>query len=150
MRFSQPLSLLSASLLLLLSPFASADEYNTTACNNSPHLCNLSYGAITHLGTHNSPFLRDASTGFSISGNQYFNVTMQLNSGVRLLQAQMHKDENGGEPRLCHSSCALMDGGTLTKWLSEIKAWMDSHTSEGTYWASTFFSTWRSVLIVPP
>lgn len=31
---------------------------------------------------------------------------------------------------MCHSSCSLMDGGTLGHWLSEVKAWMDEHASE--------------------
>jgi hypothetical protein len=40
------------------------------ACNNSPDLCRRSYSSITHLGAHDSPFLRDESTNFSDSGNQ--------------------------------------------------------------------------------
>ena len=123
--------LLLSTLLILQQPLQSQADYSAKACNNSPHLCNLSYGAITYLGTHNSPFIRDQSTSFSTSGNQYFNVTVQLDAGVRLLQGQLHKDSNGGEPRLCHSTCTLMDGGTLANWLSQIKAWMDQHSSEG-------------------
>lgn len=43
----------------------------TTACNNSPDLCSKSYGEITHLGAHDSPFVRDETTGNSLAGNQY-------------------------------------------------------------------------------
>jgi hypothetical protein len=43
----------------------------STACNNSPDLCNKSYGEITHLGAHDSPFVRDASTSNSVAGDQY-------------------------------------------------------------------------------
>lgn len=31
---------------------------------------------------------------------------------------------------LCHSSCDLLDAGTLGTWLSEIKSWMDTHPSD--------------------
>jgi hypothetical protein len=42
-----------------------------TPCNNSPKLCSKSYGEVTHLGAHDSPFVRDASTQFSTAANQY-------------------------------------------------------------------------------
>ena len=37
-----------------------------------------------------------------------------------------------GEYHLCHSSCELLDAGTLENWLSEIKTWMDANTNDGT------------------
>lgn len=130
-RVTYPLShVLLSTLLILQQAVPSHAAYQATACNNSPKLCNLSYGAITYLGTHNSPFLRDKSTSFSTSGNQHFDATVQLNAGVRLLQAQLHTDTKGGEPRLCHSSCSLMDAGTLGNWLSKIKTWMNGNPSE--------------------
>lgn len=123
-------SLLQASALLpLLSSTASAQ----TACNNSPSLCNKAYNNITHLGAHDSPFLRDASTSFSTSGNQFYDSTAQLDAGVRLLSAQVHKknDTTGQDQwHLCHSDCDLLDAGTLESWLSEIKTWMDANTND--------------------
>jgi len=121
-------SLLQASALLpLLSTTVSAQ----TACNNSPSLCNRAYNNITYLGAHDSPFLRDESTSFSTSGNQYYNSTVQLDAGVRLLSAQVHKTNDtatgANKWHLCHSSCDLLDAGTLESWLSEIKAWMDKN-----------------------
>ena len=61
------LSLLPVALGAVLVPRNSS----TTACNNSPDLCSRSYSSITQLGAHDSAFLRDSSTGFSSSGNQY-------------------------------------------------------------------------------
>ena len=102
---------------------------NTYTCNNAPELCSRSYSSITHLGAHNSPFLRDDPNDDSVSvtesGNQNFNSTTQLSAGVRLLSAQVHN--NNGEWHLCHSSCSLLDAGTLSAWLSEIKTWMDAN-----------------------
>ncbi|KAF2727340.1 PLC-like phosphodiesterase [Polyplosphaeria fusca] len=119
----------AASLLPLLFSTASAQ----TACNNSPSLCNRPYNNITYLGAHDSPFLRDESTSFSTSGNQYYDSTVQLDAGVRLLSAQVHRQNNtsGDEAwHLCHSSCDLLDAGTLSSWLSNISNWMDSNPNE--------------------
>ncbi|ETN39149.1 uncharacterized protein HMPREF1541_05372 [Cyphellophora europaea CBS 101466] len=98
---------------------------DSTACNNSPDLCSKTYDSITHLGAHDSPFLRDASTGFSVAGNQFYNSTIQLDAGVRLLSAQVHK--SNGNIHLCHSSCDLLDAGILSTWLMSIKEWLDRH-----------------------
>ncbi|KAF2748176.1 hypothetical protein M011DRAFT_401204 [Sporormia fimetaria CBS 119925] len=122
-------SLQAALILPLLSPLISAQ----TACNNSPSLCNRAYNNITHLGAHDSPFLRDESTSFSSSGNQFFDTTTQLDAGVRLLSAQVHKLNNTSGTsswHLCHSSCDLLDAGTLSSWLTEIKEWMDDNPND--------------------
>ncbi|PYH96780.1 hypothetical protein BO71DRAFT_348340 [Aspergillus ellipticus CBS 707.79] len=116
--------------VLALLPFAAATALRTrsTACNNSPDLCSKSYGEITHLGAHDSPFVRDASTDYSTSGDQYYNTTLQLDAGVRLVTAQVHKTNS--EWHLCHSSCELLDAGKLSTWLAEIKTWLDSNTND--------------------
>ncbi|QPH02121.1 hypothetical protein C2857_006327 [Epichloe festucae Fl1] len=98
------------------------------ACNNSPTLCGRQYNAVTHMGAHNSAFLRDQSTGSSFSGNQFQNATLALDSGLRLLQAQVHKPNTTLE--LCHSSCSLLDAGALESWLSKINAWMVENPNE--------------------
>lgn len=124
----RPLSALVALLSLTSASLFTPSKRQSTACNNSPDLCSRAYNNILHLGAHNSPFRRDASTRFSTSGNQYYNSTVQLNAGVRLLSGQVHK-QNGGY-HLCHSSCDLLDAGTLTKWLQEIKAWLDNNPND--------------------
>ncbi|KAF2215461.1 hypothetical protein CERZMDRAFT_110126 [Cercospora zeae-maydis SCOH1-5] len=102
-----------------------------TACNNSPELCERSYSNITYLGAHNSPFLRDDSTRFSTSGNQFYNTTTQLAAGVRLVSAQIQRrNETSSELHVCHSSCSLLDAGTLESWLAEIKTWMDENPND--------------------
>lgn len=66
-----PSKMLGLGILALL-PFVTAKALRArdTACNNSPDLCSKSYGEITHLGAHDSPFVRDASTDFSTAGDQ--------------------------------------------------------------------------------
>lgn len=100
----------------------------TTACNNSPLLCDKAYNQITHMGAHDSAFLRDASTGNSVAGNQFFNATRALSAGLRLLQAQVHVEN--GTLQLCHTTCSLLDGGPLKDWLAAIKFWMDNNPNE--------------------
>ncbi|GME45576.1 hypothetical protein GTA08_BOTSDO12331 [Neofusicoccum parvum] len=123
----------AAAVLPLLSLLANAQNTtSTTACNNAASLCSKSYGNVTLLGAHDSPFLSDSTTSYSSSGNQYYNSTVQLNAGVRLLTAQVHSytDNGASEWHLCHSSCALLDAGKLSDWLSEIKTWMDANTND--------------------
>jgi hypothetical protein len=101
---------------------------STVACNNSPDLCNRNYNNITHMGAHDSPFLRDSSTSFATAGNQFYNATKALSAGLRLIQGQVHNQN--GTLELCHTSCALLDAGTLEAWLKEIKTWMDANPNE--------------------
>ncbi|EOA84531.1 hypothetical protein ACJQWK_06732 [Exserohilum turcicum] len=123
-------TILQASALLL--PFFSTSVSAQNACNNSPALCSRPYNNITYLGAHDSPFLRNEQTSFSTSGNQYYNTTVQLDAGVRLLTAQVHKANGTGTQQwhLCHSSCDLLDAGSLQSWLGEIKTWMDANTHD--------------------
>ncbi|KAJ5928114.1 hypothetical protein N7466_007070 [Penicillium verhagenii] len=116
--------------LLALLPLVLANPLNvrTTACNNSPDLCDKTYGEITHLGAHDSPFVRDSTTDESIAGDQYYDTTTQLDAGVRLVTAQVHKSDSAWH--LCHSSCDLLDAGLLQTWLGKIKTWLDDNPNE--------------------
>ncbi|KKK20359.1 hypothetical protein ARAM_003313 [Aspergillus rambellii] len=106
--------MLGAGILALL-PLAAASSLlpRQTACNNSPSLCSKSYGDITHLGAHDSPFLRDSSTSNSMFGNH---------------NSQVHKSDS--EWHLCHSGCSYLDAGKLSTWLAEIKTWLDSNPND--------------------
>ena len=122
------------SLFLALVALSFGSGVAARACNNAPELCDTSYDQITHLGAHDSPFLRDSSTGFSSFGNQFFNSTIQLDAGVRLLSAQIHvasnKETNAREIHLCHTSCGLFDVGLFEDWLWEIHLWMAANPNE--------------------
>ena len=67
-------------------------------------------------------------SGNSIAGNQYQNATIALSAGLRLLQAQVHT--KNGALQLCHTTCQILDAGTLQNWLSAIRDWMDHNPSE--------------------
>jgi hypothetical protein len=101
---------------------------STVACNNSPLLCGRDYNKITHMGAHDSAFLRDQSNDFSLSGNQFYNATIALSAGIRLLQAQVYN--LNGTLELCHTDCSLLDAGSLESFLTPIKSWMDANPNE--------------------
>ncbi|KAI9641476.1 hypothetical protein NHQ30_010283 [Ciborinia camelliae] len=118
----------ATSTTISVSTAEAAVSTSTVACNNSPELCNRNYNNITHMGAHDSAFLRDSTTGFSTAGNQFYNVTVALSSGIRLLQAQVH--DYNATLQLCHTSCLLLDGGSLENFLTEVKTWMDANPNE--------------------
>ncbi|KAH7329119.1 PLC-like phosphodiesterase [Stachybotrys elegans] len=97
-------------------------------CNNSPDLCARQYNHISHLGAHNSAFVRDASNNNSIAGNQYLNATTALDAGLRLLQAQVHLEND--TLHLCHGSCQLFDAGLLQHWLAPLTKWLDENPND--------------------
>lgn len=49
-----------------------------------------------------------------------------------MLTAQVYKGTGSGADQwhLCHSSCSLLDAGTLQSWLTEIKTWMEKNTND--------------------
>lgn len=98
------------------------------ACNNAASLCSRTYDNVTYLGAHDAAFVRDASNGFTPSGNQFYNATTQLSYGVRLLSAQAHNSDGG--VHLCHTNCALYDAGLLSDWLTDIREWLDANPND--------------------
>lgn len=123
------LSLLSAIIGLSTSTFSlSTRSTPAGACNNSPELCSRPYNSVVHLGAHDSPFVRDAATDESVSGNQFYNATVALSAGVRLLTGQVHQSNGGWH--LCHSSCDLLDAGPLSEWLAPISEWLDYNPND--------------------
>lgn len=92
-------------------------------CNGNAALCDRKYSNVTFVGAHDSPFV-----GILATQNQLTDVTAQLNQGVRYLTAQTH--DKSGAIELCHTSCLLLDVGTLQTYLSSIKTWLDGHADE--------------------
>lgn len=125
-RALKTLALFSATALQAVSVSAQ----NSTACNNSPDLCSRQYNNVTYLGAHDAPFLRDSSTDFSSSGNQFYNTTRQLSAGVRMLTAQVQYPNGTEDLHVCHTDCGYLDAGTLESWLGEVKTWMDSNPND--------------------
>ncbi|SCV71075.1 BQ2448_3837 [Microbotryum intermedium] len=117
-----------------------------SVCNGHSEFCSRSYSKVSIVGTHNS---YGVSAG-NVAANQNYTVTTQLNNGIRLLQVssvestcweleltvltcsppQVQGHMNNGSLHLCHTSCFLLDAGTLTSYLTLVKAWLDANPNE--------------------
>ena len=54
-----------------------------------------------------------------------FPVTQQLNDGIRVLQGQAHLVN--GTLYFCHTSCDLLNEGTVEDYLRQVTAWIRTH-----------------------
>lgn len=119
-------TLLTRVVLSLIIPesLAYSIRARATTCNGSSDLCNRSYGNVTYVGAHDSY----AVGTNNLATNQDYDVTQQLNDGVRLLQLQTHS--LNGAIQLCHTTCSLYNGGTLEAYLGKVKTWMDSNPND--------------------
>jgi hypothetical protein len=97
---------------------------NTQPCNNYPEFCTRKYSNITEVCAHNSPFVRPRN----VASNQALGVTQQLNDGIRVLQGQAHLVN--GTMYYCHTSCDLLNVGTVEDYLREVTQWLAAHPFE--------------------
>ncbi|KAJ9652876.1 hypothetical protein H2198_007878 [Neophaeococcomyces mojaviensis] len=102
---------------------SSARATNTQPCNGYPELCNRKYSNITQVAAHNSPF----NIRGNVASNQALDVTTQLNDGIRMLQFQVHKPNSTSSLFLCHTSCDLLNAGTLVDYLTTVRQWLDQN-----------------------
>ena len=72
------------------------------------------------------------STTDALTANQHYDVTTQLNDGIRMLQSQGHSKSGSTNIELCHTDCELYDAGTLLSYLQQVKSWLDQNPDEGT------------------
>ncbi|KAF2266675.1 hypothetical protein CC78DRAFT_552326 [Lojkania enalia] len=105
----------------MTSTSTSARPTNTQPCNNYPEFCYRRYSNITEVCAHNSPFVRKNNAG----ANQEYGVVHQLNDGIRMLQGQTHLVN--GTLHYCHTSCDLLDAGTVEDYLREVAGWVETH-----------------------
>lgn len=91
---------------------------NTQACNNYPELCSRSYGNITFVAAHNSPFVN----ANNVAANQDYGVLDQLNDGIRMLQGQTHYVDD--TIYFCHTSCAILNGGSAEAYFRNVSNWL--------------------------
>lgn len=103
---------------------ASVQATNTRACNGHAALCDRKWSNITHVAAHNSPFV----TPNNAASNQAFSVEYQLNDGIRMLQSESHLVNN--TIHMCHTSCELLNAGTLEDYLTTIRIWLDHNRFE--------------------
>lgn len=101
----------------------SARATNTQPCNGYAEFCTRKYSNITQVAAHNSPF----DIKGNVASNQALDVTTQLNDGIRMLQFQVHKPNASSPLLLCHTSCSLLNAGTLVDYLTTVREWLDQN-----------------------
>lgn len=94
-------------------------------CNGYAALCNRKYSEVTFLATHDSAFI-----GPLPQQNQEKSIPDQLTAGIRFLQSQTQKFELDGSIHMCHTDCALEDGGTVVQYMKQVKSWLDNNPRE--------------------
>ncbi|KAL3480081.1 PLC-like phosphodiesterase [Aspergillus californicus] len=100
---------------------SSTPPVNTQPCNGYPEFCDRKYSNISMVGAHNSPFVMQGN----VAANQALSVQYQLDDGIRMLQFQTHLIN--GTLYLCHTSCDLLNVGTLEDYLTTVATWMRQH-----------------------
>lgn len=112
-----------ASLAVSLASAAphSAKREDAQSCNGHPSLCDKSFGDVVFIGAHDS-YAVDNGGLSAVASNQNIDVPSQLNMGVRLLQAQTHLKDD--VLHVCHTDCALYDGGSLEDYFRTISNWL--------------------------
>ncbi len=94
------------------------------ACNGSPRLCDLRFDEVSYPTTHNA--MSNAENDWR-EPNQNFNITRQLNDGIRALMLDTYNQE--GELLLCHAVCGL-GSQPLVEGLGEIRTFLENNPSE--------------------
>ncbi|KAF2116092.1 PLC-like phosphodiesterase [Lophiotrema nucula] len=97
---------------------------NTQPCNGWPEFCNRKLSNISMVVAHNSPFV----VAHNAASNQVLKVETQLNDGIRGLQFETHVVND--TLHLCHTSCDLLDAGTLEAYLTTVAKWLDANPYE--------------------
>ncbi|KAF9405010.1 hypothetical protein BGZ94_003811 [Podila epigama] len=97
-------------------------------CNGYAELCAKTYDKVAYATTHNA----FASTPKALAANQENDIPTQLKDGVRAFMLDAYRPPSGAsnDIQLCHTSCDVLNAGTLTKTLGQVKAFLDANPNE--------------------
>ncbi|KAF9411763.1 hypothetical protein BGZ94_001242 [Podila epigama] len=125
-----PSNILSVAILLATSAIASVSAQQK-ACNGYAALCAKPYNQLVSACAHNA-YAVSPKNAASLAANQNNNIPTQLEDGIRAFMLDAYNLPSGAtnDIALCHSSCALLDGGLLSTALGQIKSFMDKNPNE--------------------
>lgn len=103
---------------------ATATSTASVECNGYSDFCDRKYSNITYVVAHNSPF----TVAHNAASNQVYDVTTQLDNGIRGLQSEVHYVND--TLYLCHTSCSELNAGILEAYLVTVKDWLDENRYE--------------------
>jgi hypothetical protein len=127
--------MLGKSLIVLLATLITTiHAVSQQACNGHVEFCNKPYNSLTYILTHNSyAYISNPAA------NQLCPVTTQLADGVRGLKLSAIDLKNSEDPNtnitaqsiyLCHTSCAILDGGPAVETLGNVTEWLKNNPNE--------------------
>ncbi|KAF9953032.1 hypothetical protein BGZ72_005754 [Mortierella alpina] len=118
---------LSAATALLVSSLVHS-SHAQQLCNGYAELCAKAYDKVAFATTHNA----FASSAGALGANQNNPIPTQLQDGIRGLMLDSYNPPTGntGDVQLCHTACTLLDGGTLSKALGQIKTFLENNPNE--------------------
>ena len=93
-------------------------------CNGCESLCDKKYNEVAYLTTHNA--YNSKEDGFKLP-NQKWNITTQLNSGVRALMIDVY--DESGQLEVYHGF-KILGSNPFLNILTEIKLFMDENENE--------------------
>ncbi|KAH9862574.1 hypothetical protein IAQ61_009991 [Plenodomus lingam] len=117
---------LSNNATLSATTSARPQASNTTPCNGYTEFCDRRFSNVSMVVAHNSPFVRQNNA----ASNQVYPVLTQLDNGIRGLSFETQKPNSTSAIRLCHTSCNILDVGTLESYLATVRGWLADHPYE--------------------
>ncbi|KAF2642594.1 PLC-like phosphodiesterase [Massarina eburnea CBS 473.64] len=108
------------------STSSSPQTTNTQKCNGNADFCGRRYSNVSMVVAHNSPF----AVAHNAASNQVYTVIPQLEDGIRGLQFETHYPNASAGLHLCHTSCSLLDVGTLEAYLTTVTGWLADNPYE--------------------
>ncbi|CAG8696740.1 5261_t:CDS:1, partial [Scutellospora calospora] len=96
-----------------------------TICNGYTEYCNRSYSQMSFVATHNS-----YAYGGVPAANQNYDISTQLNNGIRVFLLDGHNSTSGSAIELCHTDCRLLDTGTAVNTLKIITNFLQTNPNE--------------------
>ncbi|CAG8699404.1 7138_t:CDS:2 [Dentiscutata erythropus] len=126
---------LISSLFTIIITFTWANAQQL--CNGHAELCNKSYSAVSFVATHNS-----YAYGNLVAATQDYSIPTQLKDGVRgfLLSALASPNPSSTDIELCHTSCSLLDAGTVVNTLKNFTTFLQNNPNEviTLFWRNDF------------
>ncbi|RIB18700.1 PLC-like phosphodiesterase [Gigaspora rosea] len=101
---------------------------NAQLCNGYAELCNKSYSSVSFVATHNS-----YAYGANVAATQNYDIPTQLKDGVRAFLLAALSNPNPSKStdiELCHTSCDLLDSGTVANTLKNFTTFLQNNPNE--------------------
>ncbi len=114
-----PTKIFFVSIILLITTINAYSQ-----CNGSALICNKKYSEVAYLTTHNS--FNSSEDNFTYP-NQNFNISTQLNDGVKAFMLDVY--DVSGTPTVYHGY-SFLGSAHLLDYLNDIKTFLDANPNE--------------------